>query len=82
MLFSFINALFLFFHTCVTCQIRYRQRYLDLMLNDHVHDIFKARTKIIKGVRKYLDDRGFLEVETPMMNMIAGTLYALIIINK
>jgi len=53
-------------------ETRYRQRYLDLIMHDHVHQIFKIRTSIIKYVRKFLDARGFLEVETPMMNMIAG----------
>lgn len=53
-------------------ETRYRQRYLDLMINDRTRDIFVKRTKIIKEIRKFLDDRGFLEVETPMMNMQAG----------
>ncbi|KAG0223514.1 hypothetical protein B0O80DRAFT_483312 [Mortierella sp. GBAus27b] len=51
---------------------RYRQRYLDLIMNNHVRDIFKTRARIINYLRKFLDDQGFLEVETPMMNMIAG----------
>ncbi|EFH54605.1 predicted protein [Arabidopsis lyrata subsp. lyrata] len=53
-------------------EIRYRQRYLDLMLNDEVCQIFMTKTKIIKYIRRYLDDLDFLEVETPMMSMIAG----------
>jgi lysyl-tRNA synthetase class 2 len=53
-------------------ETRYRQRYLDLMCNTHVRDIFKTRARIIQYVRRFLDDRGFLEVETPMMNMIPG----------
>ncbi|XP_058097326.1 lysine--tRNA ligase [Magnolia sinica] len=53
-------------------ETRYRQRYLDLMLNMEVREIFKTRAKIISYVRKFLDKRDFLEVETPMMNMIAG----------
>jgi len=53
-------------------ETRYRQRYLDLIMNDFVKTTFQKRTQIIKYVRKFLDDRGFLEVETPMMNMIAG----------
>uniref|UniRef100_A0A7N0RB57 Lysine--tRNA ligase n=1 Tax=Kalanchoe fedtschenkoi TaxID=63787 RepID=A0A7N0RB57_KALFE len=53
-------------------ETRYRQRYLDLMLNVEVQEIFKTRRKIMAYVRKFLDDRDFLEVETPMMNMIAG----------
>ncbi|XP_022969640.1 lysine--tRNA ligase, cytoplasmic-like isoform X2 [Cucurbita maxima] len=53
-------------------ETRYRQRYLDLMLNLEVRQIFKTRAKVIQYVRKFLDDLDFLEVETPMMNMIAG----------
>ncbi|KAF9948667.1 lysyl-tRNA synthetase [Modicella reniformis] len=51
---------------------RYRQRYLDLIMNNHVRDIFKTRARIINYLRKFLDDQDFLEVETPMMNIIAG----------
>lgn len=51
---------------------RYRKRYLDLIMNNHVRDIFVKRAKIINYVRRFLDNLGFLEVETPMMNMIAG----------
>uniref|UniRef100_A0A0C9S7S3 lysine--tRNA ligase n=1 Tax=Wollemia nobilis TaxID=56998 RepID=A0A0C9S7S3_9CONI len=53
-------------------ETRYRQRYLDLMVNSEVRHIFKTRSQIISYVRKFLDDLNFLEVETPMMNMIAG----------
>lgn len=53
-------------------ETRYRQRYLDLMINPDNKNIFVIRSKIIKYIRKYLDEREFLEVETPMMNMIAG----------
>ncbi|CAN4099117.1 unnamed protein product [Withania somnifera] len=53
-------------------ETRYRQRYLDLMLNLEVRHIFKTRAKIITYIRGFLDNRDFLEVETPMMNMIAG----------
>lgn len=51
---------------------RYRKRYLDGILNDGCRDVFSTRSKIINYVRRYLDVRGFLEVETPMMNMVAG----------
>eukprot|EP01060_Flectonema_neradi_P024707 TRINITY_DN335_c0_g1_i2.p1 TRINITY_DN335_c0_g1~~TRINITY_DN335_c0_g1_i2.p1 ORF type:complete len:593 (+),score=157.30 TRINITY_DN335_c0_g1_i2:49-1827(+) len=51
---------------------RYRKRYLDLIVNVQNRKTFEVRSKIIKHIRKYLDDRDFLEVETPMMNMIAG----------
>nr|CAI5826679.1 unnamed protein product [Callosobruchus analis] len=53
-------------------ETRYRQRYLDLMLNNRVRKIFEVRAKIIAFVRRFLDELGFLEVETPMMNLIAG----------
>ncbi|CAL1358458.1 unnamed protein product [Linum trigynum] len=53
-------------------ETRYRQRYLDLMVNSEVRHIFKTRAKIISYIRSFLDNRDFLEVETPMMNMIAG----------
>jgi len=53
-------------------ETRYRQRYLDLIVNDEIRDIFEIRASIITQIRKYLDDRHFLEVETPMMNMIPG----------
>jgi lysyl-tRNA synthetase class 2 len=53
-------------------ETRYRQRYLDLMLNDNVKKHFVIRSKVINSIRKYLDTRNFVEVETPMMNMIAG----------
>jgi len=52
--------------------LRYRQRFLDLMINEHNRKTFITRAKIIKYIRKFFDDRDFLEVETPMMNMIAG----------
>jgi len=53
-------------------ETRYRQRYLDLIMNDYVKTTFQKRTQVIKYIRQFLDNRGFLEVETPMMNMIAG----------
>ncbi|KAL8035147.1 hypothetical protein ABFX02_12G078200 [Erythranthe guttata] len=53
-------------------ETRYRQRYLDLMLNMEIREIFKTRAKVISYIRSFLDNRDFLEVETPMMNMIAG----------
>lgn len=51
---------------------RYRQRYLDLIMNNPVKKIFETRNKIIDFIRKYLRDMNFVEVETPMMNMIPG----------
>lgn len=56
----------------LTKDTRYRQRYLDLLLNGHVKRIFETRNKIIDFIRKYLRDMDFIEVETPMMNMIPG----------
>ncbi|XP_044735306.1 lysine--tRNA ligase isoform X1 [Chrysoperla carnea] len=53
-------------------ETRFRQRYLDLILNDKTRKTFQIRAKIIAYIRKFLDQLGFLEVETPMMNMIAG----------
>ncbi|XP_063233999.1 lysine--tRNA ligase isoform X2 [Bacillus rossius redtenbacheri] len=53
-------------------ETRFRQRYLDLILNEKVRQKFHVRAQIISYVRRFLDDLGFLEVETPMMNMIAG----------
>lgn len=53
-------------------ETRYRQRYLDLIVNHDVRYIFETRTRIIKYIRNFLDSRHFLEVETPMMNMIPG----------
>jgi len=53
-------------------ETRYRQRYLDLIVNTDVRDTFVIRSKIINEIRKYLNERHFLEVETPMMNMIPG----------
>jgi len=53
-------------------EMRYRKRYLDLIMNENVRNKFTVRAKIISYVRSFLDQLGFLEVETPMMNMIAG----------
>ena len=60
------------FHGLKDVETRYRQRYLDLIVNPDVRQTFIARTKIIKSIRKYLDDRNFLEVETPVLSPIAG----------
>lgn len=53
-------------------ELRYRQRYVDLIVNPEVKEVFKTRSKIIRAFRRFLDDRGFLEVETPMMQVVAG----------
>ncbi|MDO5717487.1 MAG: lysine--tRNA ligase [Tissierellia bacterium] len=60
------------FHGLVDPDLRYRQRYVDLIVNPEVKDVFIMRNKIIKSIRRFLDDRGFLEVETPILNTIAG----------
>src|SRR3989338_2069928 len=49
-------------------EVRYRQRYLDLIANDETKEIFKKRSLIIRSVRRILDNKGYLEVETPMMH--------------
>lgn len=59
-------------HGLKDVDLRYRQRYLDLIVNPEVRQTFITRSKIIKEIRKYLDDRGFLEVETPLLNTIPG----------
>ncbi|WVQ73060.1 lysine-tRNA ligase [Cryptococcus sp. DSM 104548] len=56
----------------VDLETRYRKRYLDLIMNQTTRDIFTTRSKVINHIRSYLIDRDFLEVETPMMSMIAG----------
>ncbi|KAG7691389.1 hypothetical protein KL930_005311 [Ogataea haglerorum] len=53
-------------------EARYRKRYLDLIMNKSTKDTFVTRSKIISYIRKFLDSRNFIEVETPMMNVIAG----------
>ncbi len=53
-------------------ETRYRQRYLDLIVNPEVKDVFLKRSKIIKSIRNFLDNRGYLEVETPVLQTIAG----------
>ncbi|MBU5313280.1 lysine--tRNA ligase [Tissierella carlieri] len=60
------------FHGLKDQDLRYRQRYVDLIVNPEVKETFIIRTKIIKAVREYLDEKGFLEVETPILSPIAG----------
>jgi lysyl-tRNA synthetase class 2 len=59
-------------HGLKDVELRYRQRYLDLIMNPEVKETFLLRSKIIHTIRNFLDRRGFLEVETPMMHTIAG----------
>ena len=54
-------------HGLTNTDIRYRQRYTDLIMNEDVRKIFVARSRIISSIRRYLDGQGFLEVETPML---------------
>ncbi|MBS0152555.1 MAG: lysine--tRNA ligase [Nitrospira sp.] len=59
-------------HGLTDVETRYRQRYVDLIANPQVHQIFATRSRIIAGIRSFLIERGFLEVETPMMHPIPG----------
>ena len=52
--------------------LRYRQRYLDLISNPEVRTTFLRRTRIISAIRRFLDEKGFIEVETPVLSIIAG----------
>jgi lysyl-tRNA synthetase class 2 len=60
------------YHGITDIEARYRQRYLDLIMNPDVKDVFKTRSKIVSLIRRFFEDKGFLEVETPMMHPIAG----------
>src|ERR1700733_8226142 len=59
-------------HGLTDVELRYRQRYVDLAISPDVRDVFRKRSQIVRGVRKFLDARSFLEVETPMMHPIIG----------
>lgn len=60
------------FHGLTDTDLRYRQRYVDLIMNPEVRATFIKRSRIISEIRKYLDERGFLEVETPIINTVAS----------
>jgi lysyl-tRNA synthetase class 2 len=60
------------FHGLSDQELRYRQRYVDLVVNPEVREVFRKRTAIVRGIRRFLDARGFLEVETPMLHSIVG----------
>ena len=60
------------FHGLTDRETRYRQRYVDLIVNPEVKDVFIKRSKIIKEIRNYLDDHAFMEVETPVLHTQAG----------
>ncbi len=60
------------FHGLTDRETRYRQRYVDLIMNPEVRETFMVRSKFIKHVRDFLDERGYMEVETPVLNTISG----------
>ncbi|WP_297528413.1 lysine--tRNA ligase [Thiohalobacter sp.] len=60
------------FHGLTDQEARYRQRYLDLIMNEVSREVFRTRTRVVRYLRNFLDDRDFLEVETPMMQAIPG----------
>lgn len=60
------------FHGLKNQDLRYRQRYVDLIVNPDAKEVFFKRSKILKGIREYLDNKGFLEVETPILGNVAG----------
>jgi lysyl-tRNA synthetase class 2 len=60
------------FHGLADVELRYRQRYVDLFTNLDAREVFVKRAKILKALRQFFDDRGYLEVETPMMQQIPG----------
>ncbi len=60
------------FHGLADQEQRYRMRYLDLIVNEPVREVFRVRSRIIRYLRDFLDDRGFIEVETPMMQVLPG----------
>ncbi|MCB0346575.1 MAG: lysine--tRNA ligase [Bdellovibrionales bacterium] len=59
-------------HGLTDVEIRYRQRYLDLIVNEEVRSTFETRAKIISGIRRYFDSNGYIEVETPTMHQTSG----------
>jgi lysyl-tRNA synthetase class 2 len=59
-------------HGLTDVEIRYRQRYLDLIVNPEAREVFEVRGKVLAALRDFLDSRGYLEVETPMMQPVAG----------
>jgi lysyl-tRNA synthetase, class II len=60
------------FHGLADVELRYRQRYVDLFANLDSREVFVKRAKVLKALRQFFDERGYLEVETPMMQQIAG----------
>ena len=64
------------YHGLRDTETRYRQRYLDLIANREVMDVFRLRSRVVSGIRRFLDDRGFLEVETPVLVPVAAGAHA------
>src|SRR5256714_9303844 len=60
------------YHGLKDVETRYRQRELDLMANEEARELFLARTKVIAGVRRFLDEQGYVEVETPVLQPLYG----------
>lgn len=60
------------FHGLADKEIRYRQRYVDLIMNPEVREVFRKRSRIVSLIRRFMEDEGYLEVETPMMHSIVG----------
>lgn len=59
-------------HGLTDVDLRYRQRYVDLIVNPEIREVFLTRTKIIKSIREFLDNEGFIEVDTPILGTVAG----------
>ena len=64
------------YHGLRDTETRYRQRYLDLIANREIMDVFRLRSNVISGIRRFLDDRGFLEVDTPVLVPVAAGAHA------
>ena len=60
------------FHGLADQEMKYRQRYVDLIISEQTRKVFEVRSKVISGIRRYLSDRSFMEVETPMLQVIPG----------
>ena len=60
------------YHGLADQELRYRQRYVDLIVNPQSREVFRTRSKVISFIRDYMDEAGFMEVETPMMQVIPG----------
>jgi lysyl-tRNA synthetase class 2 len=64
------------FHGLTDVETRYRKRYLDLLMNDDARELFLMRTRVVSTIRRYLDEKGFLEVETPVLQPRYGGAFA------